>query len=83
MSQFKTLWAAEWHEKSQLDGERRYILWENLLPALFRSRKECREFIKKKYGYISTRQDLRQEPFGWRMPQPVKVKVVKLAIPAK
>jgi len=71
------LWVGEWHSNNLLDGERRHILYENCLPKLFRTRKECREFIKAKYGYIAERPDLRTEPHGWRMPQPVKVNIVK------
>jgi len=70
------LWAAEWHSKNQLDGERRHIIYENLLPALFRTRRECRDFIKEKYGYIAERPDLQNEPHGWRLPQAIKVKII-------
>jgi len=49
----KTLWAAEWHSKNLLDGETKHIIWSNLLPSLFRTRAECRKFIKEKYGYIA------------------------------
>jgi len=71
------LWAAEWHSNCLLDGESRHIINENCLPALFRKRRECREFIKCKYGYIAKRPDLRDEPHGWLMPQAVKVNIVK------
>jgi len=46
------------------------------LPALFRTRRECRDYIKEKYGYIKNREDLREEPHGWRLPRPVKVEIV-------
>jgi len=74
------LWAAEWHSKNRPDGKTRHLLYyrETCLPALFRTRRACREWIKKKYGYIATREDLRAEPHGWRMPQAIKVKVVKI-----
>ena len=71
------LWAAEWYSKNLLDGERRHIINLNCLPALFRTRRECRAFIKEKYGYIAERPDLRVEPHGWRMPQAVKVEIIK------
>ena len=58
------LWGAEWHSKNLLDGEQRHIINEECLPKLFRTRRECREFINKKYGYIKHRQDLRKEPHG-------------------
>jgi len=69
------LWAAEWRSKNLLDGERRHIIYKDLLPALFRTRRECRSFIKERYGYIANRPDLRNEPHGWRTPQAVKVKL--------
>ncbi len=73
------LWAGEWRSKCHLDGERRHIIYNNLLPALFRTRRECREFLLEKYGYIKTRKDLMAEPHGWRMPQAIKVEIIKEA----
>ena len=70
-----SLWAAQWHSKNKLDGERTHILCEDYLPKLFHRRKECREWIKSEYGYIANRPDLKTEPHGWRMPQAVKVEV--------
>jgi len=71
------LWAGEWHSNNLLDGVTMHILYENGLPVLFRTRRQCREFIKDKYGYIAERPDLRAEPHGWRMPQTVKVVISK------
>lgn len=71
------LWAAEWNSKNYLDGDNRHIIYRDLLPALFRTRRECREFINDRYGYIRDRDDLRREPYGWRLPRAIKVKVVK------
>ena len=45
--------------------------WNNI-----KTRREAREWIKKHYGYISERPDLQIEPHGWKMPVPVKVRVV-------
>ena len=67
------LWAAEWHSNNLLDGVSRHIINEDCSPALFRTRKRCREFIKDRYGYIAERPDLRSEPHGWLTPQAVKV----------
>jgi hypothetical protein len=39
------------------------------------TKREAQEYIKEKYGYIAKRKDLREEPFGWRMPTPIKVKI--------
>ena len=69
------LWAALWRSNNLLDGKSRYIIYDNYKPALFRTRRECREFIKDKYGYIAERPDLQVEPHGWMMPIPVKVKL--------
>ena len=69
------IWAAQWRSNNQRDGISKYIINENCKPALFRTRKECRQFIESHYGYIARREDLQQEPFGWQMPIPVKVKV--------
>ena len=42
--------------------------------ALFRTRREAREAIEEKYGYLRNRPDLKKPPFGWRMPKAVRVK---------
>lgn len=70
------LWAGQWYSNNILDGITRHLLYENRLPVLFRTRRECRQFIKDRYGYIKDRKDLRQEPHGWRLPKAVKVEVV-------
>lgn len=71
------LWAAQWYSKNRLDGETRHIIYDDCLPALFRTRHECREYIKEKYGYIKSRQDLHQEPHGWRVPRPIIIQVIE------
>ncbi len=73
-----TLWAGQWHSQNYLDGDTKHILYEDCLPKLFRTRLACRGYIKEKYGYIADRPDLRDEPFGWQMPQPVKVLIVEV-----
>lgn len=72
------LWAPKWSQTNQLDGHREYLcLWHrgNELPTVFRTRRECREFIERRYGYIHSRLDLRAEPFCWRVPTAVKVQI--------
>jgi hypothetical protein len=74
-------WAVEWHSRNKLDGDRRYLQW-NLKQGgflLFRTRAECRAYIEVEYGYLRDRPDLRREPFGWRMPQAVKVRVQRIS----
>lgn len=69
------LWAGLWQSKNKIDGSREHILCENTKPQLFRTKKECKEWIDKRCGYIKNRKDLRSEPHGWRMPVPVRVKI--------
>lgn len=68
-------WAVEWHSVNRIDGDRREWLWNGVPPLLFLTRQEAREWIRERYGYISGRDDLQQEPHGWRMPKAVKVTV--------
>lgn len=72
------MWAAEWVSTNALDGERRHLLHRDGVPALFRTRVECRRYIRQYFGHIRTRPDLRAEPHGWRMPQPVRVEVSRI-----
>jgi hypothetical protein len=76
-------WGAIWYSKNKLDGVTEHIIFENGLPVLFTTKREIREFIKQKYGYIAKRKDLRAEPHGWRMPKLVKVKVELPALKTK
>jgi hypothetical protein len=72
------LWAVKWRSKNLLDGEREWLIlreWQTYTPVLFNTRADCRAWINKQYGYIKTRKDLRTEPHGWRVPQPVRVEV--------
>ncbi|KKN76881.1 hypothetical protein LCGC14_0365320 [marine sediment metagenome] len=75
------LWAAEWRSKNIQDGESRHILYDNCLPALFRTRRECREYIKARYGYIAHCPDLQTEPHGWKVPKAIKVDILRQEIP--
>jgi hypothetical protein len=54
-------------------------MFENLMPVLFMTRSEARQWIDQKYGYIRSRKDLRTAPHWWRMPIPVKVRVVEVS----
>lgn len=45
------------------------------VPLLFNTRREAREFIETNYGYIRQRDDLKNDPHGWKVPIPVRVKV--------
>jgi hypothetical protein len=69
-----------WHDDSELDGCRRYLIWNHEEGPgafrLFRTRREAREYIERRYGYIRHRPDLRAQPHGWHMPTAVPVRVV-------
>jgi hypothetical protein len=72
-----TLWAAKWRSSNKLDGRRQHLIlwgWSEGV-ALFTTRAACREWIEQRYGYIRHRPDLRAEPHGWRIPQPVRVSI--------
>jgi len=60
-------WGALWRSENNLDGIRKRLCYENGVPALFITRRQCRDWIKLKYGYIKER--------GGRMPLPVKVTI--------
>lgn len=69
-------WAALWTSRNLLDGETRHFLRDGGgLPELFKTRKDCRAWIRLHYGYIASRPDLRTEPHGWRVPRAVRVHV--------
>ena len=68
-------WGALWRDNNRLDGKREHLCFENCLPVLFTTRREAREWIISRYGYIRTRMDLRAEPHGWRLPVPVRVRI--------
>lgn len=70
-----TFWAVEWHSRNRLDGDQRYLIWDNRVE-LFRTRRECRAAIDERFGYIRERADLRGEPHGWFPPRAVRVSVV-------
>jgi hypothetical protein len=76
MTQEFICWSALWRSENKLDGKREHLLFENYFPVMFRTRKQAREYINARYGYIKERKDLQQEPHGWKMPTPVRIKVV-------
>lgn len=74
-------WAAKWRSKSSIDGVQEHFVSDyDKGTYFFRSRSQAREFIEENYGYIKERPDLRKEPHGWKMPVPVKVKIVEMEI---
>lgn len=77
MANTRIVWGALWRSNSYLDGGLRthIINGPDCLPVLFRTRIAAREYIDKHYGYIRTRPDLQEQPHGWRIPVPVRVKI--------
>lgn len=51
----------------------------NLLA--FRTRRECRRFVRERWGYMKDRPDLRDWPHGDLMPKPVKISITVEANP--
>lgn len=67
-------WAALWRSKNKLDGEDRHLLYFDGVVALFSTRRQAKAFIDREYGF-TRRPDLRREPHGWRIPQPIRVRI--------
>jgi len=75
----QTAWAILWRSENRLDGKQEHLVGTPYHPCrtvLFDTRQEARAFIAEQYGYIRNHPDLRAEPFGWKMPQAVRVKIV-------
>lgn len=72
-------WGLEWRSRSKLSGARRCIIHSDLMPALFKTRREARDFQKLRYGYIAKRPDLRAEPHGWTVPAVVRIECRAIA----
>lgn len=68
-------WTVLWHSKNYLDGVTCRVMWHQTMPLLFPTRRAARSWISEHYGYLKTRPDLRREPHGWRMPEPIRVAV--------
>jgi len=69
-----SVWGVLWLSENRLNGKSQHIMYgDDYLPALFRTRKEAREWIGARYGYIRTSPDLRAEPHGWKLPQAVRI----------
>lgn len=75
-------WAAKWRSKNFIDGTtEHFIRFQEGQICVFTTRKDARDFITEKYGYIKDRPDLRKEPHGWKMPIPVRVEIRTREIP--
>lgn len=69
------LWCALWRSECKLDGKSEHIIRVNLVPVIFKTKRQCKAWIDEHYRYIKIRKDLRGEPHGWRLPKPVKIVV--------
>jgi len=67
------MWGIKWISDCKLDGHTEYITGNTMGWDVFRTRAEARAFREKRYGYLRNRPDLKAEPFGWKMPQVIKV----------
>lgn len=63
--------------KTKASGEPSWIQWDYRTnkPLLFKTRRECREYIEKEWGYQRTRDDLKRPPHNCLMPLPIRVRV--------
>ena len=79
-------WGIRWESKNHVDGASCYLIGSygvSPIPELagctgalmFQTKRECVEYIHKRFGYIRVRKDLRNEPHGWRMPKAVRINV--------
>jgi len=68
-----TRWAGLW--RSGKSRETQHFLFEDCRLVVYGTRREMREYIHQKYGYIVKRKDLRADPHWWTLPIPVKVKI--------
>jgi hypothetical protein len=69
---YTTRWGAKWVQRGKFASE--HLMYEDLMPVLFLTRKDARAWIERKFGYIRTREDLRRAPHCWRLPVPVRVR---------
>jgi hypothetical protein len=76
----RNYWGILWRSDNMLDGKRQHLVFGSFYepkgpgPTLFLTRAEAREFRDKHYGYIRTREDLKREPHGWKLPRVVRVR---------
>ena len=68
-------WGIKWNLKNKLDGVTGYFMFSDYKILQFFTKREAKQWVKENYSYIATRKDLRQEPFGWRMPKVIKIKI--------
>jgi len=75
MSEIPVYYAVLFRSHTKREGKQQHLVHENFVPVLFPTRKEATAYIKAEYGLLAKRSELRKEPYGWRMPIPVRVHV--------
>lgn len=71
-------WSILWRSNNSLDGPREYLVGipdGKARTLLFPTRKAARDYNDCAFGYIRESRDLKAEPYGWKMPRVVRVKV--------
>lgn len=68
------MWALRMENKRP--GIKPYLVHEHGYPVVFRTRQQARDYANKRFAKYKRGSYLRDWPHLWRMPRPVKVKVV-------
>ncbi len=77
-SRVRTAWAILWRSDNRLDCVTQHLVGDPdhvTRTKLFETREAARAEVKQRYGSIPSRDDLRAEPHGWKMPRVVPVVV--------
>lgn len=75
------LWCALFWTNGNPMGDTCHLIRRDLIPVMFKTKRECKEWIDEHYRYIRDRTDLRTGNHCWRLPKPVKVQVQVLTAP--
>jgi len=69
-------WGVLWRVNTKASGKILSIMYaETGTPVLFRTKRLAKEWIRQNHASVAQRKDLRAEPYGWRMPIPVRVNI--------
>lgn len=68
-------WGVLMREENKANGKMEYLCCRDARPVVFHTRKETHAYIRQAFGYLKRQPNLRREPYGWRMPQPIKVRM--------
>ena len=72
VSKSMTRWVAIFRSWNADGSLYEHVIFDDCTPRLFGTRREAREWIEEKYGYIKVRRDLRVAPNRWRFPRTAK-----------